>query len=189
VAREVAEAVKWWRKAAEQGHANAQYGLGAMYTSGRGVARDDAEAAKWFRKAAENPETEVPFCNIGNLISYSENVEYRKEAIGYWLQGINHGDACSHVSLGWAYMSKEFMAPDYARAAELNQKGGELGDAEGFNNLGWLYEHGLGVRQSKTTALYYYKKAIEGCWEKSRCDQATSRHARLAAELGVSAQP
>ena len=48
-----AEAVKWYRKAAEQGHAEAQYALGYSYQYGHGVAQDDEEAATWYRKAAE----------------------------------------------------------------------------------------------------------------------------------------
>ena len=45
------EAVKWYREAAEQGHADAQYNLGYMYEKGLGVKKDKAEAEKWFRKA------------------------------------------------------------------------------------------------------------------------------------------
>ena len=41
------------RKAAEQGHATAQFMLGVMYGLGDGVPRDAAEAAKWYLKAAE----------------------------------------------------------------------------------------------------------------------------------------
>ena len=48
-----AEAVKWYRKAAEQGLASAQFNLGQMCALGRGVPQDDAEAVKWYRKAAE----------------------------------------------------------------------------------------------------------------------------------------
>jgi len=48
-----AEAVKWWKKAAEQGHALAQYDLGAMYAKGEGVPQDHKEAVKWYRKSAE----------------------------------------------------------------------------------------------------------------------------------------
>ncbi len=47
-----AEAVKWYRKAAEQGNVGGQYNLGVMYSEGRGVERNDAEALKWYRKAA-----------------------------------------------------------------------------------------------------------------------------------------
>ena len=47
------EAVKWYRKAAEQNDAEAQNDLGACYANGQGVAKDEAEAVKWYRKAAE----------------------------------------------------------------------------------------------------------------------------------------
>src|SRR6266699_7071302 len=53
VAKDKAEAVKWFRKAAEQNVADAQFSLGACYANGQGVTKDDAEAVKWFRKAAE----------------------------------------------------------------------------------------------------------------------------------------
>jgi TPR repeat protein len=48
-----AEAVRWYRRAAEQGDANAQLELGTAYDTGKGVAQDYAEAAEWYRKAAE----------------------------------------------------------------------------------------------------------------------------------------
>jgi len=45
--------VQWYRKAAEQGFAKAQYNLGVKYANGQGVKRDHAEAVRWYRKAAE----------------------------------------------------------------------------------------------------------------------------------------
>src|SRR5664279_4099972 len=53
VARDYGEALRWFRKAAEQGHAGAQSRLGDMYSIGRGVRQDYAEALRWYRKAAE----------------------------------------------------------------------------------------------------------------------------------------
>ena len=47
------EAVKWYRKAAEQGHVAAQKSLGVCYQFGKGVEQSDKEAVKWYRKAAE----------------------------------------------------------------------------------------------------------------------------------------
>ena len=52
VPQDDAEAVKWYRKAAEQGYAEAQTNLGWMYEKGRGVPQDDSEAIKWYQKAA-----------------------------------------------------------------------------------------------------------------------------------------
>ena len=47
------EAVKWYRKAAEQGDAKAQWCLGRCYESGDGVIQDKDEAVKWYRMAAD----------------------------------------------------------------------------------------------------------------------------------------
>ena len=53
VPQDYAEALKWYRLAAEQGNANAQDNLGVMYANGHGVPQDDAEAVKWYRLAAD----------------------------------------------------------------------------------------------------------------------------------------
>ena len=53
VARDDAEAARWYRMAADQGHAGAQNNLGWLYDEGRGVPADFMEAARWYRKAAE----------------------------------------------------------------------------------------------------------------------------------------
>ncbi|MGE5539740.1 MAG: tetratricopeptide repeat protein [Gemmatimonas sp.] len=51
--RNDAEAVRWFRIAAEQGYAPAENNLGYMYAEGRGVKRDDQQAVKWYRRAAD----------------------------------------------------------------------------------------------------------------------------------------
>lgn len=47
------EAIKWYRKAADQGHSHAQHMLGNFYIDGRGVAKNRQEAIKWYYKAAK----------------------------------------------------------------------------------------------------------------------------------------
>jgi uncharacterized protein len=48
-----AEAVKWFRLAADQGNASGQTWLGDMYAKGQGVPQDYVEAVKWYRLAAD----------------------------------------------------------------------------------------------------------------------------------------
>ena len=45
-AKNEVEAVKWYRKAAEQGNAGAQFNLGNMLGNGQGTAKNDVEAVK-----------------------------------------------------------------------------------------------------------------------------------------------
>jgi hypothetical protein len=49
--------VKKYRKAADQGHAAAQFNLDGCYANGTGVAKNEAEAVKWYRKSAEQGHT------------------------------------------------------------------------------------------------------------------------------------
>ena len=53
VERDFAEAVEWWRKAAEQGHAEAQYYLGVAHEYGYGTDLGTKQAVKWWRLAAD----------------------------------------------------------------------------------------------------------------------------------------
>src|SRR5512146_2349074 len=66
-------AVRWMRKAAEQGDADSQTCLGECYELGRGVAQDYAEALRWYRKAADQgwPAAE---CDVGNVYAAGKGV-------------------------------------------------------------------------------------------------------------------
>lgn len=53
VAQDYAETAKWWRLAAEQGYAPAQFGMAILYQNGIHVNRDGREALRWGLRAAE----------------------------------------------------------------------------------------------------------------------------------------
>jgi hypothetical protein len=48
-----------YRRAADEGHSNAQYCLGVLYSEGEGVERDEVKAAVWLSKAAEQGNTDA----------------------------------------------------------------------------------------------------------------------------------
>ena len=52
VPRNDSEAVKWFRKSAEQGNPYGQFNLGWMYENGRGIPHDLAQARQWYQRAA-----------------------------------------------------------------------------------------------------------------------------------------
>ena len=53
VPQDYAEAVRWFRLAAEQGYPDAQYALGTMYADGHGVPKDSLLAYMWFSIASD----------------------------------------------------------------------------------------------------------------------------------------
>ena len=58
-------ALDWYKKAADQGLADAQYAMSYAYRKGAGVAPSETEALKWLRKAAEQNHPESMF-HLGN---------------------------------------------------------------------------------------------------------------------------
>ncbi len=66
--RRNAAAAMWYSKAAAQGHAEAQFEIGACYFNGDGVTVDKVAAMEWWLKAAENGNATAQF-NVG--IHYS----------------------------------------------------------------------------------------------------------------------
>ena len=53
------EAAKWFRKAADQGNADAQYGLGLLYFKGLGVPQNYAIAHMWLNLGAAGGNEEA----------------------------------------------------------------------------------------------------------------------------------
>lgn len=89
VSKDSAEAFKWFKKAAEQGDAEAQFGLGVMFANGNGTPQDYAMAARWFIKAAEQGNTAPNFYlgllyenGLGVTKNYAEAVKWYTKAAG-----------------------------------------------------------------------------------------------------------
>ena len=82
VAKDEAEAVKWFRKAAEQNVADAQYNLGVCYDSGEGVAKDEVEAYKWWLLAAGqgNDDAKYNMTIVENKMSREQIAEGQRLA-------------------------------------------------------------------------------------------------------------
>jgi TPR repeat protein len=116
ITRDYAEAMKWVRKAAEQGDKNAQYFLGMMYHKGEGVPLDYTEAAKWYRKAAEQGDA-VAQLNLGWSYHNGEGVtrDYA-EAVKWYSKAAEQGNAVAQNNLGWMYEEGKGVSRDYVTA-------------------------------------------------------------------------
>ena len=73
VLQDYEEAVKWYRKSAEQGFAKAQYHLGLMYYDGTGVLQDYKESVKWYRTSAEQGFIPAQY-NLGLMYGKGQGV-------------------------------------------------------------------------------------------------------------------
>ena len=156
-----AEAVKWYRKSAEQGYAIAQNNLGCMYSDGRGVEQSNVEAAKWYRKSAEQGYFHAQF-NLGLMYQNGHGVEQSDmEAVKWFRKSAEQGHATAQCNLGWMYESGRGVEQSNVEAVKWYRKAAEQGHATAQCNLGWMYESGRGVEQSNVEAAKWYRKAAE----------------------------
>src|SRR5688572_12235961 len=97
VGRNLSTAVKWFRAAADQGNAVAQFKLAQALVNGEGVRRNYVEAALWFRKAADNKHIAAQ-AYLGSMYSRGEGVAEDFGAAELWfrkaaMQGSSDGQA------------------------------------------------------------------------------------------------
>lgn len=81
VTADYAQALTWYRKAADSGHPPAEFALGRMTEAGHGVVRDEKAATDWYRRAAEHAMAEAQIQLAGNLLTGIGTVDGKPDKI------------------------------------------------------------------------------------------------------------
>jgi hypothetical protein len=116
VPKNAAEAVQWYRLAANQGYSPAQNGLGVIFATGEGVPENDAEALNWFRHAADRGYAGAQY-NLGLMYEKGEGVpkDYA-EAVKWYRRAAGQGNAEAQTNLGGKYAKGKGVPRDDAEA-------------------------------------------------------------------------
>ena len=75
--------MKWFRLAADQGFADAQYNLGLAYAAGQGVLQNYGEALEWFRLAADQGLADAQH-NLGVMYDRGQGVPENYVSAHMW---------------------------------------------------------------------------------------------------------
>lgn len=157
-----AKAAKWFRKAAEAGHAEAALAYGEMMFNGKGMAANTAEAGKWFRIAAEKGIPKAMYL-WGLLVEIGHGTEQDAQAAyGWFKKAADGGETRAYNSLGDMFSEGRGVARNAAEAAKWYRKGMEAGDAAATASLGGLYYSGEGVAKDEAEAGRLFVKAAAG---------------------------
>jgi len=169
VAKNVQEAIKWYRMAAEKGNRSAMYSLGEMYAKGNGVAKNAQEAIKWYRMAAEKGY-EPAMCSLGEMYAEGNGVaKNAQEAIKWFRMAVEKGFEPAMYSLGKMYylrgLTKRGLPDD---KKELNGKVVDFDKDDGLNSF--------------AEAQKWFNKTIETCDRISE-DATTGPIRKMAAVM------
>ena len=180
VEQDCGKAAEWYRKAAEQGHvdaqiklvvqyhkmavegfAPAQHSLGLTYANGEGVEQDYTKAVEWYSRSAEQGNS-VSENNLGLLYCEGKGVEKDCEkGVELLSRAAEQGHASSQVNLGNMYQEGINVEQDYAKAAEWYHKAAEQGQADAQLRLSGMYAKGLSVEQNFMKAAKWCLKAAK----------------------------
>ena len=154
------KAVKYYKLAADQGHAEAQYNLGRCYEKGEGVSKDYKEAEKYYKLAADQGDVTAQF-NLARCYTRLCFQGTYKDAAKYYKLAADQGNAAAQYKLAFWYESGIGVDKDYKEAEKYYKLAADQGHAEAQFDLAYRYEHGKGVDQDCKEAAGYYKLAAD----------------------------
>lgn len=155
-----------WLPLAEQGHAEAQLGVGTIYDIHyhKIDANRDWDATKqlaysWYLKAAEQGNTEAEWVVASLLETGSGADQDLAQAAIWYRKAAEKGDAEAQYGLGMLYFDGRGIDQDRVKAFEWFKLAAENGDTLASWQVAGSYECGDGVPADLSAAKLWYKKA------------------------------
>lgn len=119
VPQDYEKATQWFRKAGEQGDAEAQMWLARCYAQGKGVEKNEERYMEWLRKAAEGGHVEAQYTLGMNYIDNRGNVAPDKEEAFKWFdKAAKQGLAEAQYELAHCYSYGIGVKQDKAKAVQ-----------------------------------------------------------------------
>jgi hypothetical protein len=157
-----AQAITWFRKAADQGDALAQRLIGYLYEEGgHGVQQDYAQAMAWHRKAADQGDATSQNW-LGLLYSNGQGTRQDYAQAMVWLRkAADQGDTLAQFNVGLLYQNGWGVKQDYSQAMAWFRKAADGGSVDAENNIGVLYLNGRGVNKNIDQAKIWLQRAAD----------------------------
>ena len=157
------EAVKWYRKAAENGYEAAQRELAEFdFTFFWPVNRQDfEEAVKWRRKAAEQDQNDAQV-SLGKCLYRGIGVKQDFEEAAVWLRKAAESHRPeAQTLLGNMYRNGEGVPKDDEQAVYWYRRAADWGDSEAQYRLALCLLDGIGVPKNTAEAIRLLRVTAE----------------------------
>ena len=135
VLKNLSEAARLWRIAAEMGFVPAQYYLGDCLQQGEGVPYNPVEAFKWLKRAADAGDADAQ-CNVGFALLYGHGVPEDKAAgVLYFRRGADQGHADAMCNLAICYSKGDGVPRDTPQAVAWLTRARDAGSSGAATRL------------------------------------------------------
>ena len=154
-------AATWFRKAAAQGHANAQVELATLLENGTGIEKNLPLAIKLYVKAAKQNNVHALYA-LGVLFETGNGVEQdARKARVFFAKAGSGFDTRPYATFGVLHRDGLGFAQNHKKAHELLLKAARLGNGWSQYALGELYDQGLGVKEAPSIAVKWWWQAAQ----------------------------
>jgi TPR repeat protein len=156
-----AEAVRWFRKAADKEHVFAMSSLAWMYQQGRGVQKDDKQAVRWYRQAADK-EDPGAMTNLGWMYAQGRGVEKDdREAVRWFRKAADKEHVLAMTNLGWMYAQGRGVDKNDREAVRWFRKAADKKNARAMGCLAGMCSMGRGGARDDAEATRWLRKAAD----------------------------
>lgn len=160
------EAVKWYRKAADQGHPGAQFRLGGVYQ--HGADRDPLAAIAWYHQAAVQGHIDAQLelgdlCREGVPLHEEAAEEWYRAAVNWYRKAAWQGHVGAQFILGVMYASGcgDRIPQDSDEAVTWFHEAANRGHFGARLALGQMYSRGEGVPRDFVVAHMWFTLAAK----------------------------
>lgn len=158
----MAEAIRWYASAAEQGQMDAQYALALIAMDGAGgAARDEETAGLWMLEAARRGHVFAQF-DLGNMYAQGDGVAQSDANAATWFEAAaaqGHRDA--QYNLGVLYLAGRGVDQDAVTALRWFAEAAEQGHPDAQYNLGISYLTGRNTDPNPAEAVRWLTAAAD----------------------------
>lgn len=160
--KDVATAVQWYQRAAQQDLDVAQQHLVRIFRQGEGtVAPNPVESTKWLERLAQGGNVPA-MTDLGTAYLQGVGVEKNaKIAHDWYLRGASQGSGEALFNLGLLYQSGYSGDADYKRAADYYMRAANKNSGRAMMALGDLNANAQGMSRSRVQALAWYELAAD----------------------------
>lgn len=152
-----AQAMDWYRKAADLGAAEGQHGLATLLLR-RDGAGDKAQARDWLRKAAERGYAHSQAV-YGTMLMQESEPDSVAQGVALLRKAVAQNHASGQLALARAYQGGHGVERDDTQAAALIEKAALNGSKAAQKALAELYERGTGVTADPVKAAQWRQTA------------------------------
>lgn len=154
-------AAHWFRRAAEEGHAEAMFFLGILHSEGHGVEKDPKAAAAWYEKSAAAGFADAMY-NLGYLHIEGKGVaQDDKAALRLFRQASDKGHARAMYTVGYMHFEGRGVARDNTKALVWFTRSADGGNVEALPNMAFMLARGLGTARDDRKAAALMIRALE----------------------------